>query len=65
MMKGYWAGLLTGLLIGGGAGASIGVATAAVCAGTGYAMGWTVTKDGNDLCDDPYIWSGTHEIECD
>jgi hypothetical protein len=33
--------------------------------GNGYLMGWEVTYKGRTICDDPYIWSGTREIECD
>ena len=59
-MKQFFAGIILGLAI--GASASAG---AAVCAGTGYALGWEVQKDGETLCSDPYIWAGTKEIECD
>lgn len=31
----------------------------------GWLMGWTVTKDGEEICDSPYVWIGTKEIECD
>ena len=59
-MKQFVAGIAIGLVIGASA-----TAGAAVCAGTGYAIGWEVTKDGNELCSDPYIWASTREIECD
>lgn len=56
----FITGLVLGLLLG-----AAGAAVAATCVGQGYAMGWTVTVDGNDICDDPFIWTGTKEIECD
>ena len=58
-MTKFLIGLIAGLILGG---ATVGVA--ASCLGQGYAMGWTVTKDGDEVCDDLYIWS-TREIECD
>ncbi len=30
-----------------------------------YLLGWTVTKDGETVCESPYVWTGTHELECD
>lgn len=33
---------------------------------TGYLMGWEVkSSSGDTVCDDPYIWTATREIECD
>lgn len=33
--------------------------------GTGYLIGWDITKDGNVICSDPFIWEATMELECD
>jgi hypothetical protein len=57
----FSAGLCLGLILGGALSAF-----AAVIAGdNGYAMGWSVMKDGEEICSGPYIWTGTKEIECD
>ena len=57
--KGFVLGLLLGLLLSGG------TAWAAGCFGNGYLNGWSVTSMGGEIiCDDPFVWSGTHEIEC-
>ena len=31
----------------------------------GYLSGWTVTKDSEEICYMPYVWTTTKEIECD
>lgn len=55
------AGLVIGLFVGTGL-----AAKAAVVAGeNGYVLGWTVVKDGEEICDDPFFWTTTQEIECD
>jgi hypothetical protein len=41
------------------------VGAAALVGGTGYLFGWTVTMDGRDVCDAPFFWTATREIECD
>jgi hypothetical protein len=56
----FAVGLLVGLVLGGSASA-----WAAGCFGYGMARGWTVTKDGDEVCSDPNISDATHEIECD
>ena len=33
--------------------------------GNGTLTGWSVTHDGEEICDDPYIHDGSKEIECD
>jgi hypothetical protein len=60
IMKRYALGFLAGL--------TLGVATTAVAAtalGDRYLMGWAVTVRGRQICQDPFIWSATKEIECD
>lgn len=60
-MRDFMTGLSVGLLLG--------VATPATAAmilgSTGYLSGWTVTKDGEEVCYMPYIWTATKEIDCD
>lgn len=61
MMLRFSTGLVLGLILG-----SAAASLAAVIGGNdGYLTGWTVTKDGEELCSDPYISFGTQEIECD
>ena len=33
--------------------------------GSGTLSGWTVTKDGEEVCSDPSVDTGSKEIECD
>jgi hypothetical protein len=54
-------GLLVGLALGVAA-----TAHAAIIAGdSGYLLGWSILKDGEDNCSDPFVWTATREIECD
>jgi len=60
-MNRFCAGLIIGLLIGIAGSASAGL----FANSNGYALDWTVTKDGEEICWGPYIWAGLKEIECD
>jgi hypothetical protein len=60
-MRKFLAGLAVGL--------ALGTASSAVAArlvgDSGYLFGFTVTYDGETVCDDPWIWAGgINEIEC-
>jgi len=34
--------------------------------GDGYLLTWDITnQDGETLCSDPFVWTGTKEIECE
>jgi hypothetical protein len=61
MMR-FVAGLVLGVVLG-IAGASL---AAEIVGSQGYLLGgWSVTKSGAEVCDTPFIWTGTKEIECD
>lgn len=60
-MRKFGLGLLLGLI----AGAVVPAAATQVVGGSGYLMGWTVSLDGDEVCDDPYVYPGSKEIECD
>ena len=60
-MRKFLLGLGCGLAIG-----AAGTSTAAQLVGdTGYLTGWTVTKDSEEICYMPFVWTATKEIECD
>ena len=57
----FLAGIVVGLFL-----ASVTVVSAqSVVGGSGFLTGWTITKDGSEICSDPYVWDATQEIECD
>lgn len=60
-MKKFSVWFFVGLMLGGVAPA----AAAVLVGGSGYLSGWTVTKDGDEICYMPYVWAGMKEIECD
>lgn len=59
-MSRFVAGLIIGLFVG-----TCASAYASGCFGSGSAVGWTVTKDGDEVCSDPDIDTASKEIECD
>lgn len=60
-MKTFIAGFLVGLATA----LAVTAFAAAVVGSNGYLQGWDITKDGEQVCSDPYIWVSTKEIECD
>lgn len=56
---------ITGLIVGLALGTVVPAAAASIVGGTGYLSGWTVTKDGDEICYMPYVWVYSREIECD
>jgi hypothetical protein len=54
-----------GFAIGLALGTVVPAAAATIVGGTGYLSGWTVTKDGREVCYMPYVWTSIREIECD
>lgn len=60
-MKKFSFGFVMGLLLG----AVAPVTAATLVGGTGYLSGWTVTKNGTEICYMPYVWASIREIECD
>ena len=59
-MRNFVIGLVLGIFLGSSAGA-----LAAGVFGSGYLSGWSVTKDGKEVCSDAYVYGGSKEIECD
>jgi hypothetical protein len=57
--------LAIGFIIGLIAGTAVPAAAASIVGRTGYLFGWTVTKDGDEICYMPFVWTATREIECD
>jgi hypothetical protein len=60
-MKRFSVGLIVGLALG----AAVPAAAAVLVGDTGYLAGWSVTKDGEEICYMPFVWTATREIECD
>jgi hypothetical protein len=58
-MTRFLAGLTVGLCVG-----SAAMAIADVFTENGVLRGWTVTKDGKDICNDPFVWHRQKEIDC-
>lgn len=62
-MRHFILGFLAGILLG-----VVGLAVAADIVGSdGYLIGWTLRIRGEEKtarCSDPYVWTGTRQIEC-
>jgi hypothetical protein len=59
-MARFIVGILTGIFLG----AAISAYAAGVF-GSGTLTGWSVTKDGEEVCSDPEVNTASKEIECD
>lgn len=60
-MTKFLAGIFCGIIIG-----TTGLVQGqAIIGGAGYLIGWSVTYRGQIICDDPWIWNGVREIECE
>jgi hypothetical protein len=60
-MRKFAAGFLAGAMTG----FAVSPLAAQIVGGNGYLAGWEVTKQGETICYDPYVWVGTREIACD
>lgn len=60
-MRKFVAGFVAGTLF---ATATMALA-AKVVGNNGHLLGWSVTVDGEEVCDSPYVWQSLREIECD
>jgi len=60
-MRRFIAGLIVGVTIG----ATAAAYAAVVVGNDGTLSGWSVTKDGEEVCTDPSVAVATKEIECD
>jgi len=59
-------GLLLGVVLGASGTATAAVLTPRIVGGDGYLLTWDITnQDGETLCSDPFVWTGTKEIECE
>jgi hypothetical protein len=59
-MQKFAVGLLIGLVLGGSV-----TAFAAGVFGSGSLSGWSVVKDGEEVCSDPNVDAASRVIECD
>jgi hypothetical protein len=57
----FLAGVIIGLVLG----RAITVFAAQMVGSNGYLNGWDVTREGETICSDPYVYVNSREIECD
>lgn len=60
IMRKFVAGVMMGLILGGTT-----VSWAAGIFGSGSLSGWSVMKDGEEICTDPDVDTLSKEIDCD
>lgn len=62
----FLLGLCVGLVLGAAGSASALAMAPELIGGTGYLFKWDVTdSDGDIICNAPFVWAATHEIQCD
>ena len=59
-MKHFVLGFISGVMVT----ASLPVAAATLVGGSGYLLGWSVTINGREVCDSPFVWPSIREIDC-
>jgi len=59
-MKKFIAGFFAGIAMT----VAVSAFAAKMVGSEGFLMGWEVTKDGEEICSDPYVWASIREIDC-
>lgn len=59
-MRKFIAGFALGVAVS----AAATVSAAQIVGKDNFLLGWTVTKDGEQVCISPWVWTFTKQIEC-